>query len=296
MRLPLAGDSSRHVANDASDDGVDAVLIERILEAQHHDGEEYQRQDKALDKLAHQPAPGTALVVRVGRRPRQHAGSDKGNRQQAEEQERAQQDAYRELVERPNARRPDGNLVSTVRQENYYERAVGTNGRSGGQWAIWEALFSPVGPDGYAAPIWDRETGEIDSSVADYWRENWDLTHYLVQNWNEVGDDLTGKLHVTVGDMDTYYLNNAVELMEEAMADLTDPSPAVSFEYGRPFEGFVAETDSEPLTEAIPFSNDLTGLVEGSIYQFRAKAVAGDATVYGETQTLLTYVDPPEVW
>lgn len=136
-------------------------------------------------------------------------------------------------VETPNARRPDGTVTSTIRQEMYYERAVGPNGRSGGQWAIWEAIFSPVGSDGYAAPIWDRVTGEIDHEVAEYWRENWDLTHHVVTNWSEVGEDLAGKIHIAVGDMDSYYLNNAVELMEAAVAGLDDPSPAVSFEYGR---------------------------------------------------------------
>jgi len=136
-------------------------------------------------------------------------------------------------VERPNNRRPDGNLVSTMRQENYYERAVGPDGRSGGQWAIWEALFSPVGPDGYAAPIWDRVTGEIDHEVAEYWRENWDLTHYLVNNWRTVGQSLAGKIHVATGDMDSYYLNNATELMEEALTGLSNPAPQATFEYGR---------------------------------------------------------------
>lgn len=136
-------------------------------------------------------------------------------------------------VERPNARRPDGTVTSTIRQEMYYERAVAPNGRSGGQWAIWEALFSPVGSDGYAAPIWDRVTGEIDHDVAEYWRENWDLTHHLVTNWDEVGEDLAGKIHIAVGDMDSYYLDNAVEMMEVEVAGLTDPPPAISFEYGR---------------------------------------------------------------
>jgi hypothetical protein len=136
-------------------------------------------------------------------------------------------------AERPNARRPDGNVVSTIRQEYGYERAVGPNGRSGGQWAIWEALFSPVGEDGYAAPIWDRVTGEIDHDVAAYWRDHWDLTHYLVENWGTVGQSLKGKLHVAVGDMDSYYLNNAVELMEGSLAELTDPAPEATFEYGR---------------------------------------------------------------
>jgi hypothetical protein len=136
-------------------------------------------------------------------------------------------------VERPNARRPDGTVVSTIRQEMSYERAVGPNGRSGGQWAIWEALFSPLGEDGYAAPIWDRVTGEIDHQVADYWKENWDLNQHLQKNWTRVGQALRGKLHIAVGDMDSYYLNNAVELMEESMKGLTDPPPEATFEYGR---------------------------------------------------------------
>jgi hypothetical protein len=136
-------------------------------------------------------------------------------------------------VERPNARRPDGTVVSTIRQEMYYERAVGPDGRSGGQWAIWEALFSPVGENGYAAPIWDRVTGEIDREVAEYWREHWDLTNHLVREWPTLGPSLTGKLHVAVGDMDSYYLNNAVELMQTALAPLEDPAPLATFEYGR---------------------------------------------------------------
>jgi hypothetical protein len=136
-------------------------------------------------------------------------------------------------VERPNNRRPDGTLMTTIRQEMGYERAVGPNGRSGGQWAIWEALFSPVGCDGYAAPIWDRVSGEIDHEVAEYWKENWDLTHHLVNNWSAIGHSLVGKLHVAVGDMDSYYLNNATELMEQASESLTDPAPEAIFEYGR---------------------------------------------------------------
>jgi hypothetical protein len=136
-------------------------------------------------------------------------------------------------VERPNNRRPDGTIVSTIRQEMAYERAVGPNGRSGGQWAIWEALFSPVGPDGYAAPVWDRVTGAIDHDVAEYWRANWDLNQYLLDNWGTIGGSLSGKLHIAVGDMDSYYLNNAVELLEESLKGLTDPSPDATFEYGR---------------------------------------------------------------
>ena len=68
-------------------------------------------------------------------------------------------------------------------------------------------------------------TGEIDHEVAEYWRENWDLNQSPGNNWDSVGPNLAGKLHVAVGDMDSYYLNNAMELMEEALANCHNPAP-----------------------------------------------------------------------
>jgi len=135
-------------------------------------------------------------------------------------------------VERPNSRRPDGNIRSTVRQENLYELAKGPNSRSGGQWAVWEALFSPVGSNGYPRPIWDMETGVIDRTVAEYWRENYDINHYLQQNWATVGPKLRGKIHVATGDMDSYYLNEAVYLLQDFLDSTTDPPAEATFEYG----------------------------------------------------------------
>jgi hypothetical protein len=41
-----------------------------------------------------------------------------------------------------------GDMLSTVEQQNLHELAEGTRSRSGGQWDIWEAVFSPVAPDG----------------------------------------------------------------------------------------------------------------------------------------------------
>ncbi len=135
-------------------------------------------------------------------------------------------------VERPNARRPDGNVRSTVRMENHYEMAVGPNSRSAGQWAIWEAVYGPLGPDGYPARIWDPVTGEIDPEVARYWLENFDLTNYLRNNWSEVGESLRGKIHVATGDMDTYYLEQGVFRFQELVDSLDDPPADASFEYG----------------------------------------------------------------
>ncbi len=136
-------------------------------------------------------------------------------------------------VERPNARRFDGNVRSTVRQENHMEYAAGPNSRSGGQWAIWEAVFGPVGEDGYPAPIWDPVSGEIDRTTADYWRENFDLHHHLRTNWETLSAKLDGKLHIAVGDMDSYYLDNAVYLMDEYLGTEARPRIDYHVEYGR---------------------------------------------------------------
>jgi hypothetical protein len=135
-------------------------------------------------------------------------------------------------IERPNTRRPDGNITSTMRMENLFEHVVGPNSRSGGQWAIWEATFGPVGPNGFPWPIWDHVTGDIDHEVAEYWRLHFDLNSYLQENWSTIGPRLRGKIHVAVGDMDTYYLDQAVYLLEEFLAS-ADPPAEAEFQYGR---------------------------------------------------------------
>ena len=80
-------------------------------------------------------------------------------------------------------------------------------------------MGSNAGEDGYPDPIWDKDTGVIDQEVAEYWRENYDLTHILDRDWRRLWPKLRGKLHVFVGDMDTYYLNNAVYLFEEMLQE-----------------------------------------------------------------------------
>jgi len=143
---------------------------------------------------------------------------------------------YREYewmkVERPNNRATDGNIRFMMKDENHYELVIGDKLRSGGQWAIWEAVFGPVGPDGYPKPIWDKMTGEIDNEVAQYWKEHYDLRYYLEKNWSWIGPKLAGKLHVYCGDMDTYYLNNGVKMMENFLESTKNPYYAGTVEYG----------------------------------------------------------------
>ncbi len=94
-------------------------------------------------------------------------------------------------------------------------RLLDIRGRSGQQWDIWQAVYSPVGADGYPQPIWDKRTGAIDPAVAAHWRENYDLMHIVRRDWPTLGPKLRQTLNLYCGDMDNYYLNNAVYLAED---------------------------------------------------------------------------------
>lgn len=135
-------------------------------------------------------------------------------------------------VERPCCRLPDGNILFTIKQESYWERAMGPNGLSGAQWAIFEAVYGPVGENGYAQPIWDPVTGKIDHNVAEYWKENYDINYKLQQDWSTLGPKLVGKIHIATGDMDSYYLNEAVYLLRDFLESTIDPYAEATFDFG----------------------------------------------------------------
>ena len=89
-----------------------------------------------------------------------------------------------------------------------------------------------MGADGYPARAWDKATGVINKDVIEHWRDNYDLMHILRRDWATLGPKLTGKLHIYAGDMDNYYLNNAVYLAEEFLEATTDPYYAGVVDYG----------------------------------------------------------------
>jgi hypothetical protein len=133
---------------------------------------------------------------------------------------------------RPGKRNYLGEISATLEEMNQLELALGTNSRSGEQWDIWQAVYSPVGDDGYPKPIWDKQTGKIDRKVAEYWRENYDLGYILKRDWPKIGRKLEGKIHIYCGDMDNYYLNNAVYLVEDFLKSAKDPAYGGVVDYG----------------------------------------------------------------
>ncbi len=125
-----------------------------------------------------------------------------------------------------------GHVMATTQDLNHYELALGTKTRSGEQFDIWQAVYGPVGQDGYPQPIFDKETGEIYPDVAAYWREHYDLRYILERDWVTLGPKLQGKLHIYCGSADTYFLNDAVYLMEDFLKSTTNPPYDGEVKYG----------------------------------------------------------------
>ena len=136
-------------------------------------------------------------------------------------------------VPRPAMRQPDGLIVSTMEQMNHFELVLGTHSRSGEQLDAWQAVFSPVGDDGYPRPVFNKRTGEIDHKVAADWKEHYDLTHIMQRDWQTLGPKLAGKLNVCVGDADSFYLDRAVHLLHDFMESTTAPYYHGSFDFGQ---------------------------------------------------------------
>ena len=135
-------------------------------------------------------------------------------------------------VMRPGRRDWLGNVDATLEDYNHYELVLGDKSRSGDQYDIWQAVYSPMGADGYPQPIWNKRTGKIDREVAAYWKENYDLRHILERDWTTLGPKLEGKIHIYCGDMDNYYLNNAVYLMEDFLESTSAPYYNGEVDYG----------------------------------------------------------------
>jgi hypothetical protein len=135
-------------------------------------------------------------------------------------------------VPQPAMRDYLGHTLITTRDNNQYELALGDHGRSGEQFDIWQAVYGPVGDDGYPKQIFDKQTGDIDHTVADYWRQHYDLEAILERNWPRLGPKLAGKIHIYVGSDDTYFLNDAVYRMEDFLKSTKDPAYGGEVTYG----------------------------------------------------------------
>jgi hypothetical protein len=135
-------------------------------------------------------------------------------------------------VAQPGFRDYLGHTIATTKSVNQYELALGSHSRSGEQYDIWQAVYGPVGKDGYPQPIFNKETGDIDPTVAAYWKEHYDLSAILQRDWPTLGPKLRGKLRIYVGSADNYMLNDAVYLIEDFLKSTTNPPYEGEVKYG----------------------------------------------------------------
>ncbi|HOZ28289.1 MAG TPA: alpha/beta hydrolase-fold protein [Hyphomonadaceae bacterium] len=124
--------------------------------------------------------------------------------------------------------RPDGSAQYLVRDATgkeltglkTYAQRERVFGDYGGQMDSFDWVFSPRGKDGRPQPLFDRVTGKVDPEVAAYWREHFDISHIIRRDWKTLKPVLDGKIHIIMGDTDTFHLNEAAELLEQELKTL----------------------------------------------------------------------------
>lgn len=135
--------------------------------------------------------------------------------------------------------RDKGEVKATFEQFAKLERVLGPYG---GQMSSFEWVFSPRGEDGRPVPLFDRDTGRVDPAVAAYWREHYDIAQRLRTQWPALKADLDGKIHVIVGDADTFYLDGAAHKLKATLESLGAKTD-VRFLPGRTHFDLYAEGD-----------------------------------------------------
>jgi hypothetical protein len=116
-------------------------------------------------------------------------------------------------AERPLVRDHDRE-IATIRQFAQLENTLGTYG---GQFASFDWVFSPKGPDGRPLQLFDRTTGTVNPAVAAYWRDHYDIAWRVEQNWPRLRALLDGKIHIIIGTADTFHLDGAAHRLDAVL-------------------------------------------------------------------------------
>lgn len=124
--------------------------------------------------------------------------------------------AYRDQAGQPRQLVRQGERwVASIEE---FARQEAVIGEYGGQFASFEWVWSPRGPDGRPMPLFNRQTGVLDPLVLEAWQK-YDIRLILEKHWDTLGPKLKGKLHVFCGELDTFRLNEAVSLLGKFFAE-----------------------------------------------------------------------------
>ena len=124
---------------------------------------------------------------------------------------------------------PEGKEIKT--RDGTTARQFLRNSRTQRVRESFEAMYSPRGDDGRPMKLVDRETGVINREVAKAWQK-YDISLILRERWEELASRLKGKLHIYVGTLDEYRLDEAVKLVK-AQLEALDSDAEVLLVKGR---------------------------------------------------------------
>ena len=111
-----------------------------------------------------------------------------------------------------------GDVVEmTIRQEARGEDVLGPDNTSAQQWDSWFSTFGPKNASGNAAALFDPKTGQIDSEIANHYRQ-YDISYLLQKNPSVLAPIFRNAVRLVVGTEDSFYLNEAVALLNAELA------------------------------------------------------------------------------
>jgi len=80
----------------------------------------------------------------------------------------------------------------------------------------FDAVFGPRGDDGKTLTLYNAGSGAMNADILEHWKK-YDINLFLQKNWKKLEPELKGKIRISVGNEDTYFLNKSVEKLEEEM-------------------------------------------------------------------------------
>lgn len=102
--------------------------------------------------------------------------------------------------------------------------------KRGGQLQSFQAVFGPVGADGFPKPLWDN-AGKTDPEVFQHWKP-YDIVAKIEREWPQNGPLLKGRIRVYMGTQDTFLLEGAVVRLK-ALMDKLDTTATVELVEGK---------------------------------------------------------------
>lgn len=109
----------------------------------------------------------------------------------------------------PSVRDPKTNTIKQTVREEVVSEAWGDSASSkkDKQWWVWNKAFSPQRKFLFGS------NGQIDKSVASFWRDNFDLSHFYRNDtiFQETSGRVNGKIHLFCGERDNYFLNHSAK-------------------------------------------------------------------------------------